>query len=161
MKLRNVFVVMIVLLAASVAAFAGDANGRFANHDTKVTQTVLADGRTVVSFDYYELWITDNADDPIANSKGDCAGRMILSKEGATLSGSGVCFTTNLSGDGTTLWWKVDEAGTSRCPDICGSWAYVNGYGKLKGVTGSGTWVRTVLFSDGSLGTYKGTYTKK
>lgn len=44
---------------------------------------------------------------------------------------------------------------------MCGSFGSVDGFGKFKGLTHSGTWVRTHLFSDGGIGTYKITYTRK
>jgi hypothetical protein len=66
------------------------------------------------------------------------------------------------SGDGLSFWWKIDEAGTAKCPDICGSYGFVDGNGKFKRVTSSGTWVRTHVFGeDGSSGTFKGTYMMK
>lgn len=161
MRRTGLPVILAVLLAASAGAYAADVSGHFANHDTQTMVTELPDGGKAVIFHYYELWIADTAEDPLGDAAGDCVGRMILDKEGAPTTGSGICFTRTTGGDGSTLWWKVDEAGTTRCKDICGSWGYIEGFGKYKGVTGSGTWIRTTLFSDGSLGSYKGTVTRK
>jgi hypothetical protein len=161
MSRRILFITMVVLLAASAVALAGESTGRFTSHTGLTTETVLPDGGKAVVIHYYQLYVSDKADDPMNDTAGDCVGKLILSKEGKTISGSGVCFAKDVSGDGTSLWWKVDEAGTARCPDLCGSFGYVDAYGKFKGVTGGGTWVRTHLFGDGTNGTYKSTYTRK
>ena len=158
---RTLFTMMVVLLAVSANVFAEESTVRFTSHNGLTTETALPDGRKAVVFHYYQLFVSDKADDPLNNTAGDCVVKLIFSKEGKTRSGSGVCFPKDVSGDGTTAWWKVDEAGTAKCPDLCGNFGYVEGYGKFKGVTGGGTWVRTHLFGDGSMGTARSTFTRK
>ncbi len=144
------------LLAVSVLA--GESKGRYFEHLTSQTETALADGRTAVIFTAKQYAISDKADDPFNNISADCVGRMILSKAGEVLSGSGMCFVKDVSGDGVNHAWKVEEVGTSTCPDICGSWRMVDSFGKFKGTTGSGTFTRTHVFSDGVMGSYTSTY---
>ena len=48
----------------------------------------------------------------------------------------------------------------SVAPELFGSFGYVEGYGKLKGTKGGGTWVRTNVFAEGSMGTFKSSYTR-
>ncbi len=84
---------------------------------------------------------------------------MAQSRDAKILSGSGVCYPKDVHGDGTSLRWKIEQAATATCPDQCGSFSYLDGYGRFKGITGTGTWVRTHLFSDGAMGTIASTYT--
>ena len=65
------------------------------------------------------------------------------------------------SGDGLAFAWKITEMYTTRCPDVCGTMQAIDGYGKFKGVTYSGAWTRTHVFTDGAVGTVKTTYTTK
>ena len=160
MKKRIVSVTATVLLAVSFGAAAGEATGYYTTHDGKSVESTLPDGRKIVVSHYYQLAKSDKADDPINNTESNCVGKVVLSKDGEVLSGSGSCFSQDPSGDGSLWWWKVDEAGTAKCPDLCGSFGYVEGYGKLKGTKGGGTWVRTNVFAEGSMGTFKSSYTR-
>jgi hypothetical protein len=162
MRKRTQLLFAVALMSTSIGALAAESSGHWFNHTTSTTQTKLPDGRTSAVFHYYQSFVTDDANDPMNNTAGDCTGNMMLSKEGKTLSGSGICFADDGNGDGISLWWKVDEAGIAKCPDICGSFASVDGHGKFKGATNSGTWERTHRFGeDGSSGTFKATYTMK
>jgi hypothetical protein len=160
-KKNTILLTMTALMAVPAGAIAGNSVLRFTNHFYKKIETTLPDGRKAVALQYYSTNTSDKADDPMNNTAGDCVGQLILSKEGKTLAGSGNCVAQNVSGDGMTLWWKVDEAGTAKCPDLCGSFGTVDAYGKLKGMTSSGTWVTTHVFAEGSLGILKSTYTMK
>lgn len=161
MRKRNLLVMLCVLLVASVGAYAAESMGRFTNHIVDTMETELPDGRKAVVLHYYQLLTSDKADDPLNNTASDCVGKLILSKDGKTLSGSGSCFSRDVDGDGMSRWWKVDEAGTTKCPDLCGSFGSFDAFGKYKGMTSSGTWVRTHVFTDGAIGTFKQTYMKK
>lgn len=150
-----------VLLAASTNALAADSTGRYFEHTTSETETTLPDGRTALVYSAKQHSISDKADDPFNEASSDCFGRIILSKDGDVLSGSGMCFTKDVSGDGLNHAWKVEAVGTAECPGMCGSFRIVDAYGKFEGTTGSGTWTRTHEFSDGTAGTYKSTYTRE
>jgi hypothetical protein len=159
MHKRNVCVAAAALLAVSVGASADDTTGYYTTHNVKMTETKLADGHRAVVFHYYQVGSSTQADDPFSNTESNCIGRIVLSKEGKLLSGNGYCFAQDASGNGGSWSWKMDEFGTAKCPDVCGTFGWIEGYGSLKGASGGGTWVRTHLFSEGSLGTYK--YTGK
>jgi len=158
MRRPGLLAALAALQLGGTAALAGQTAGTFAYHNGLTNETRLPDGRKAIAMHYYVLCVSDQADDPINNTAGDCLVNLIVSKEAKTLSGSGICFPKDVHGDGASLWWKIDAAGTADCPDQCGSYGYVDGYGRFKGVTGTGTWVRTQLFSDGAMGTIKGTY---
>ncbi len=160
MKRSSFWLTATALLVLSAAASAGESTGYYTTHAGKSTETVLPDGHKLVVSQYYQLAKSDKADDPINGTESDCVGYFLLDRDGKMLSGSGSCFSHNTSGDGSSWWWKVDEIGTAKCPDACGSFGYVDGFGKLKGVTGSGTWVRTDLTANGSFGTYKSKYSR-
>jgi len=155
MKKPGVWLAAVALLAVSATASAGESSGWYTTTDGKQDVTELPDGRKIVVSHYYQLSRSDNADDPINGMDSDCIGQFLIGKDGKMLSGSGSCFSHNGKGDGSSWWWKVDEMGTAKCPDACGSFGYVNGFGKLKGISGGGNWVRTDLMSRGSMGTYK------
>jgi hypothetical protein len=159
-KTTSLWLTATALLVLSAAASAGDSTGFYTTHSGKSTETVLPDGHKIVVSHYYQLAKSDKADDPINGTESDCVGRFLLDGDGKMLSGSGSCFSDNTSGDGSFWWWKVDEIGTAKCPDTCGSFGYVDGFGRLKGVTGGGTWVRTDLTANGSIGTYKSKYSR-
>jgi hypothetical protein len=143
------------LLAMSTTVSAGESTGYYTTTSGKEDVTTLPDGRMIVVSHYYQLSKSDKADDPINGMDSDCIGHFLIGKDGKMLSGSGSCVSHNGQGDGSSWWWKVDEMGTAKCPDACGSFGYVEGFGKLKGVTGGGTWVRTDVMARGSMGTYK------
>jgi hypothetical protein len=147
------------LLAASGAASATEHSGHFYNSPSTKTKTTLPNGNISIQEQYYQLSRSDHAADPLSETAGNCFGNVITTKEGKVLSGSGFCYQQDDQGNGTTLSWKTDEVGTAKCPTECGTWRYVDGYGKFKGTTGNGTWVETRRFADGaSLGTFTGNY---
>lgn len=161
MTKRSTWVTALALLAMSAGASAGESTGIYTTHDEKSMEAPLPDGgRTIVSH-YYQLTKSEKADDPINDTESFCVGRFIVSKDGKVTAASGFCLSENASRDGSSWWWKADEIGTTGCPDMCGSFGYVEGYGKLKGVTGGGTWVRTAVLTHGSMGTFKSNYSIK
>lgn len=159
MQTRNLIAAAALSLACSAGAMAQQATGLFASHNGLTTETKLPDGRKEIVAHYYILFVSNKPEDPLNNTAGDCVVNMIQSADAKTLSGSGVCFPKDVHGDGASLWWKIEESGTVRCPDQCGTFGYVDGYGRFKGVTGTGSWVRTHLFNDGSMGTITSTFT--
>lgn len=161
MEKRTLILASSLLLAASANVFAEESKGRYFENTVSERETTLPNGTTVVVFNTKQHAISDKPSDPFNNVLGDCMGRMILSAEGNMLSGSGMCFLLDHDGDGLNQAWIFEEAGTSACPDMCGSWRIVDGFGKFKGTTGSGTWARTHVFADGTMGTYESTYTLK
>lgn len=161
MRKRIFFLVPAALLTMSANVLATDSTGRYFEFVTSEAETVLADGRTVVIFNAKQQAVSDKANDPFNNVSGDCTGRMVLSSKGEVMSGSGMCFIKDVSGDGLNHSWKVEETGTEACPDLCGSWQIVDAYGKFEGTTGGGTWSRTHVFSDGAMGSYTSTFTRK
>jgi hypothetical protein len=161
MMKHNIWIAAAAMLVVSTGASAAESSGFYTTHSGKSYNTTLPDGRTITVSHYYQLAKSDKADDPINNMESNCTGRFVVSKEGQVLSASGICFSTQASGDGGTWWWKADEIGTAKCPDLCGSFGWVEGYGSLKNAKTAGTWVRTEVYAEGSIGTYKSTYSRK
>ena len=161
MKNTQLCVAAVALLFVSAGATAAESAGTFANVNGKSTTTTLPDGRTEVISHYTQITSSNKADDPVGNTESACVGRFVQSGDGAVLSASGICFSTNVSGDGGSWWWKADEIGTSKCPDMCGSFGWIDGHGKFKGISGMGTWVRTAVLANSAMGTYKSTYSLK
>ena len=158
MKKPGVWLAAAALLAVSATASAGESTGIYTTHSGKSTETALPGGRTLVLSEYYQLAKSDKADDPINGTESDCVGQFLMGSDGKMISASGTCFSHNGKGDGSSWWWKMDETGTSKCPDACGSFGYIDGFGKLKGVSGGGTWERTDVMPKGSFGTFKSKY---
>lgn len=161
MQKRTLVLISSLLLAASANVFAEEAEGRYFENTVSEKVTTLPNGTTIVVFNTKQHAISNKSSDPFNNALGDCMGRLIVSAEGNVLSGSGMCFLLDYEGDGLNQAWTFEEAGTSTCPDMCGSWRIVDGFGKFEGATGSGTWVRTHVFADGTMGTYESSYALK
>ena len=155
---------VVVMMAAVPGAFAqstGDGGGRYATHTMSVDSTELPDGGRVEVSHFRQVVFADKAGNPLDGTNADCVGMNMFSKGGAVTSASGSCYISDASGNGASMWWRMDEAGTAGCPILCGSWGYFDGYGKFKGISGSGTWKQTSLFPDGSIGTWTGSYSLK
>lgn len=149
----------LALMAASTAAVAAQGSGHYYNHTTSTKRITLPNGNTAILSHFFEMTTTDNANDPMDHLAGSCSSQSIVSRDGETLAGSGVCFSKDSDGNSLTRWFKLDETGTTRCPHGCGSYGYLAGTGKFKGVTGGGTWKQTHKFGDAaSSGSFSGTY---
>lgn len=147
------------LLLVSGNALAADSKGEYFQYTISSTDTILPDGRTVTVFHTYQFSTSNQPDDPLNSAAGECLGRMVLSKEGKAISGSGACLVKDASGDGYSHEWKLEQAGTADCPIQCGSFSYTDGYGKFAGISGGGKWVSTHDFADGgAAGTFTSTY---
>jgi hypothetical protein len=144
------------LLALPQAGLAQEAEGRYATHDGTATVQELPDGSTVQVTQYSQITFSDDASHPLDNTSSECVGRFHVAADGSLISGDGMCSSFGAGGDTNSWWWRVDESGTDKCPDLCGSWGYFNGSGKYAGIEGTGTWVRTTVFPNGSSGTWKG-----
>jgi hypothetical protein len=153
--------ITLALLTASAAAVAAQDSGHYYNHVTSEKKIPLPNGNTAILSHFFEMTTTDNANDPMDHLAGSCSAQSIVSKDGKTLAGSGVCFSKDSDGNSLTHWFKLDETGTARCPHGCGSYGYLAGTGKFNGVTGGGTWKQTHKFGDvASSGTFKQTSSK-
>ena len=152
----------IVVVAGSLTVFAGDSGkgtGYFTNHFNDVSASEMADGSSVQLIHYSNISIADDADNPSANTAGECVGILRMNASGAVTSGSGSCMVAAEDGQGFAYWWQVEKAGTADCPALCGIWGYYGGYGDFKGLQGNGTWKVTAQFGEaGSMGTWTNTY---
>jgi hypothetical protein len=82
---------------------AADAKGEYFQYTISSTDTTLADGRTVTVFYTYQFSTSNQPDDPPNNAAGECLGRMVLSKEGKAIAGSGSSACTAFAGAGIFL----------------------------------------------------------
>lgn len=154
MRTSVLSVITLALLTVSAAA-AAQSSGHYYNHTTSEKRIALPNGNTAILSHFFELTATDKANDPMNHLAGSCSGQFIVSKDGKTLAGDGICFSKDTEGDSLTHWWKMDAAGTASCPNVCGSYGYMQGTGKFKGVTGGGTWKQTHRFGhEASSGTF-------
>jgi uncharacterized membrane protein len=154
-------VLLMVFVLGTLSAFAGDSasgSGHFINHNNMVEITEMDDGSSSLVMHYSSVTLADNSNHPSADMAAECVGVMRTNADGSFGSGEGTCFGKTADGDTQSYWWKVDAAGTSACPDMCGSWGYFAGTGKFKGLQGTGTWQRTNLIGDLSWGTWKNSY---
>lgn len=152
---------LMVFVLGTLSAFAGDSgsgSGQFANHDNIVEMTEMPDGSSTMVVHYSSVTLADDSDHPSADMAAECVGVMRMNADGTFGSGEGTCFGTTADGDTQSYWWKVDEAGTAACPDMCGSWGYFAGTGSFDGLQGTGTWKRSHVIGDLSWGTWKNSY---
>jgi hypothetical protein len=78
-----------------------------------------------------------------------CWGLDVVSASDEMLSSAGGCIGTNPDGDVEWTWWRMTEAATERCPNLCGVWGYTNGTGAFEEMIGrGGTWKNTAMFPD-------------
>lgn len=161
MRTSMLSAITLALLTASAAAAAAETAGHYYNHTTSEKKIALPNGNTAVQTHFFEMIVTDDANDPTNHLAGSCTSQTIVSKDGKTLSASGICFLKDSDGDSLPHWYKFGESGTASCPNGCGSYGFMPGTGKFKGLTGSGTWKQTHKFGDvASSGTFKQTYSK-
>ncbi len=145
---------LIVPLSAQAQMKAKPGSGRYATHTISEDMVELPNDVTLVTQHYHQVVFADQSDHMLNNTTGNCVGLIRVSQDGSPLSSSGFCDNTDASGNGHSFWWRLDESNTATCADICGTWGFVDGYGKYKGVTGTGTWSRTTVFPDGTTGTW-------
>jgi len=154
-------IVMVAMVPAVFGQESGASSGRYATYTISADSTELPDGGRVDISHFRQIVFADQPGHPLDGTNADCVGMMLFAKGGAITSASGSCYVKDAAGNGASMWWRMDEAGTADCPAMCGSWGYFDGYGKFKGVSGSGTWKQTSLFPDGNMGTWKGSYSMK
>ena len=160
---RAVCVVAALLMITVSGAFAQESgSGRYATNVMSTDSNDLPSGGSVDVVHYHQVTFADEIGHPLDNNMADCVGMYRFSADGAVVSASGTCFSTDADGDGSSFWWRLNEQGTSDCPGMCGVWGYYAGYGKFDGISGAGEWQQTTTFPDGSgSGTWKGTYSLK
>ena len=147
------------LLTVSAGAFAGETAGTYMTFVRSVTESQLPDGNRARVMHYYHAGTSEKADSPFAGRTSECVGRMIVSSAGTVVSGSGFCFAQDAAGNGGSWTWKVTEARTQKCPEVCGTFKWAESFGNTKVGTASGAWQQTYAGSAGGVGTYTLTYT--
>jgi hypothetical protein len=147
-----------MLLTSSAVAMASDTTGTYMTFNRSMSESALPGGGHTRLVHYYQAGTSDKADSPFAGRTSECVGRMIVSSAGKITDGSGFCFAQDAAGNGGSWTWKVTEAGTEKCPSVCGTFKWAEGYGNAKKVTASGAWKQTYVSKDGGIGTYALTY---
>lgn len=150
-------IVCALLLTVPVAGFAQETSGRYATSNGQEITQELPDGSKIQITHYTQISFAADSSHPLDNMSSDCVGRFHMSANDTPVSSDGMCTGFDGQGNSATFWWRMDEANTSDCPDLCGSWGYFNGTGKFNGIEGSGTWARETTFHNGSSGTWTGT----
>jgi hypothetical protein len=150
-------IVCALLLAIPAYGLAQEASGRYATANGQEMTQELPDGSKIQISHYTQISFANDSNHPLDNMSSDCVGRFHMAANDTLVTGDGMCTGFDAQGNSATFWWRVDQANTSDCPDLCGSWGYFNGTGKFKGIEGSGTWARDTMFQNGSSGTWKGT----
>jgi hypothetical protein len=84
---------------------------------------------------------TTQSDNPLNLASQNCTGTTITSKDGKTGTGSGYCVLFDAAGDAAWTWFRGDLD--------AGSWGFIDGTGKFKGIEGGGTWKTTQRSPDG------------
>lgn len=161
--MKRVACAMVLVLVITAPAVFGQDNGsgRFGMHNMSTNSTDLPGGGRVDVVHYHQVVFADQPGHPLDNTAADCVGMYRFNAGGTIDSASGSCFTKDAEGDGSSFWWRFEKQGTSDCPGVCGTWGYYDGFGKFKGISGSGVWQQTTMFPDGGAGTWEGTYTLK
>jgi hypothetical protein len=136
----------------------GTGEGRFGTRNFAAEATELPDGTTIEVGHYYQVTFADDPSHPMDDQTAECVGQFRLSADGNPLSASGICYSKDVDGDGISYWWRLEAGGTADCPNICGVFGYLDGFGKFEGITGEGTWRVTAPFEEGNLGVWESSY---
>ena len=150
--------VALLLLAAPATLAAQQTvsgEGHYGTRNFSAETTELPDGRTLMVTHFHQVTFADDANHALHELAGECAGQQLMAADGTPVSGSGICHMRDVEGDGVSWWWRHDEGGTADCPNICGTFGYLGGFGKFEDATGEGTWQVTAGFEDGGLGAWK------
>jgi len=114
----------------------------------------LADGRSVQQAASGGTMVATQPDNPLHMNTQDCDGTTVLSADGKTSKGAGYCVNVDKAGDAAWIWWRSDLNG--------GTWGWIDGTGKFKGVEGGGTWKVMQTSPDGkSVNSWEGTWEMK
>ena len=154
-----VLAVALLVPGALQAQVSGE--GRYATFNDDVEEMEMPDGSTMVLSHYRQVVFATSADNALDGMPADCIGQFLVGADGTTRAASGTCFAHDGAGNGTSYWFRMDESGTARCPDMCGSYGYFAGYGRFAGIEGQGTWHRESTTATGGHGSWKGTYRLK
>jgi len=114
----------------------------------------LSDGRSVQQTSEAGYLTAAQSDNPLNMNSQDCSGTVIVSTDGKTSTGGGYCVGFDPSGDTAWIWWHGGFDG--------GTWGFMDGTGKFKGVDGGGTWKTKQRLPDGKfIDTWEGTWQMK
>lgn len=150
--------VSLLLLAAPAALAAQQTmsgEGVYGTRNFAAETTELPDGRTLTVNRFHQVTFAADKSHALHDLAGECVGQLLASSDGSPLTGSGFCYQRNVEGDGVSWWWRQDSGGTADCPNICGTFGFVDGFGKFEGISGEGTWQVTAGFEDGGLGAWQ------
>jgi hypothetical protein len=147
------------LLAVSTVALAVDASGTYMTFTRSVSETTMPDGSHARLVHSFHVATSNKADSPFDGKTSECVGRMIVSSAGKVVSGGGFCFAQDAAGNGGSWSWKIEATGTPECPQVCGTFKWLEGYGDSKHVTATGTWTQKQRNAEGGLGVFTVKYT--
>jgi hypothetical protein len=147
--MRPVFAALALCLLIPVAAAAQEeVAGTYVTYNLEQTITEQPDGSSRSRGTYEMFESTSDPDSLFNNTKSWCMGEDLLSESGEIISSAGACATHNPDGDTYWHWWRQEKAGTTDCPNACGSWGIFNGTGAFKAITGGGSWKVTATYPD-------------
>ena len=146
------------LLLATVSGAKGGQKVTGSGHAFRVPKASetykLSDGRSVQQESDAGYLMAAQPDNPLNMNTQNCSGTMIASADGKTGTGSGYCISFDSDGDAAWMWWRGDLDG--------GTWGFMDGTGKFKGVDGGGTWKTKQRSADGKfIDTWEGTWQMK
>jgi hypothetical protein len=146
------------LLLATVSGAKGGQKVTGSGHSFYVPKSSetykLSDGRSVQQAAEAGYTTTAQPDNPLNMNTENCSGTTITSADGKTGTGSGYCVSFDPSGDAAWIWWRGDLDG--------GTWGFIDGTGKFKGVDGGGTWKTARQWPDGKfVNSWEGTWQTK
>lgn len=126
------------LLAQEAATYSGRYSTVLLSQDTLIT----LDEQMILEQRYVLAQFADDPDSPFNNMTGRCWGSVVFenTNDEEAVSAAGGCHFMDADGSGYYQWWTWEEAGTADCPIRCGRYNDYNGYGRFRGMSGSGTW---------------------
>lgn len=148
----------VTLLALPVIALADEAGGTYMTFVRSASESRLPDGNVVRVMHYFQAGTSESAGNPFEGKNSECIGRMVGKPAGPFNTGSGFCFVQDAAGNGGLWSWRIEEAGTQKCPTVCGTFKWLEGFGNTASVKANGTWRQVHTSKDGATGTYKLTY---
>ena len=148
---------LVILVGAGTLALAQakkeKASGRGMYSSTDVDKMTLLDGTTLLNTHDKGFLVGNEPSNPMDGNCHDCFATWILAADGSVIQRKGHCVGIDRAGDTWTIWFGEGKPGT---------WGFIGGTGKFKGMVGGGTFDLVHKWSDGRYAiTWEGSWEKK
>ncbi len=112
----------------------------------------MEDGTTMIQSQFRQDLVVTEGMSPMKDTEPYCTATLLVSADGKPVMNTGACTAMDKDGNLYSYAFRMTSFGVGACEWACGEWRYIDGRGKLKGISGGGTWTATDDSQDGSGG---------